>query len=108
LEGLAGLASMVVFGGPRSMIQVWLAGVASALPAESTARTSNVWLPSTSAGEMVSGEEHELQLPPSTRHWNVVPPSEAWNVNVGVVFPEGLAGPVSSAVSGAVRSTVQV
>jgi hypothetical protein len=42
LDGLPGLVSIVVFGGPTSMIQVWLAGLASVLPAGSVARTSNV------------------------------------------------------------------
>ena len=53
-DGLEGLESMVVLGGVRSTVQVWLAGVASVLPAASVARTSKVWLPAVSAGEIVS------------------------------------------------------
>ncbi len=33
LDGLPGLLSIVVFGGPVSMIQLWLAGEMSVLPA---------------------------------------------------------------------------
>src|SRR5580765_579328 len=90
------------------MIQVWLAGVASVLPASSIARTSKVWLPSVRAGESESGLEHDVQLPLSIRHSNVEPGSEELNVRVGVVLPEGLDGAESIVVSGAVRSTVQV
>ena len=41
-DGLEGLESMVVFGAVRSTVQVWLAGVASVLPAVSVARTWKV------------------------------------------------------------------
>ena len=41
LDGLPGLVSIVVFGGPMSMIHVWLAGL-SVFPAGSVARTSKV------------------------------------------------------------------
>jgi hypothetical protein len=41
-DGLPGLESIVVFGGPVSMIQLWLAGEASVFPAWSVARTSKV------------------------------------------------------------------
>jgi hypothetical protein len=44
------------------------------------------------------------QLPPSTRHSKVEPGSEALKVKVGVVTLEGLAGPLSIVVFGAVRS----
>src|SRR6478672_1210142 len=99
---------MVTLGAPVSITQVWLAGVPSALPAASTARTSKVWLPSVRAGEIVSGLEHGLQAPPSMRHSKVEPPSLELNAKVGVVRPDGLEGLESIVVSGAVRSIVQV
>src|SRR6266513_369974 len=98
---------MVVFGAVRSTVQVWLAGVASVFPAGSVARTSRVWLPSPSA-PVVSGLVQELQLPPSIRHSNVEPGSLALNANAGVVSFEGLGGPPSIVVFGAVRSIVHV
>src|SRR5215210_6804819 len=57
---------------------------------------------------MISGLPQEFQLPPSMRHSKVEPPSEELNAKVGVVFPDGLEGPESMVVFGAVRSTVQV
>ena len=54
-------AVTVTVGGPRSIDHVWLAGVASVLPAWSVARTSRPWLPSASAA-VVCGLVHELQL----------------------------------------------
>src|SRR6478672_10364713 len=74
-DGLEGLESMVVFGGVRSTVHVWLAGVASVLPAVSVARTWKVWLPAVSAGEIDSGLEQEGHLPLSRRRSNVAPPS---------------------------------
>src|SRR5207253_9808306 len=103
-----GLVSMVVLGGVGSMVQLWLAGVVSVLPAWSVARVLKVWLPSLSAGESVSGEAQAVQLPLSMRHSKVEPLSDELNVNVGVVLPEGLEGFESIVVFGAVRSTVQV
>src|SRR5204863_5921048 len=100
-------AVIVTVGGPESITQVKLAGVGSEFPARSLARTSNVWLPSVSAGEMVSGLEQNTQLLLSMRHSNVEPDSFELKVNVGVVLPEGLDGPESIVVFGAVRSIVQ-
>jgi hypothetical protein len=108
LDGLPGLVSIVVFGGPTSMIHVWLAGLPSVFPAGSVARTSNVWLLSASAGESVSGDVHGSHVPPSSLHSNVEPVSGELNVKVGVVLPEGLAGLESIVVFGAVVSIVQV
>ena len=108
LDGSAGLESIVVFGAVRSTVQVWLAGVASVLPAASVARTWKVWLPAVSAGEIVSGLVHDVQLPPSMRHSKVEPPSEELKPKSGVVSLDGSAGLESIVVFGAVRSTVQV
>jgi hypothetical protein len=44
--GSAGAEPIVVFGAVVSIVHVFVAGDASALPAWSTARTWNVWLPS--------------------------------------------------------------
>ena len=52
-DGSGGMESIVVAGGVRSTIHVYEAGEASVSPAESVARTSNVWLPSASAGASV-------------------------------------------------------
>src|SRR6185369_6876479 len=104
----AGLESIVVFGAVRSTVHVWLAGVASVLPAVSVARTWNVWLPAVSTGEIDSGLVHAVQLPPSTRHSKLEPPSEELKVKVGVASFDGSAGLESMVVFGAVRSIVQV
>ena len=61
------------------------------LAAASVARTSKVWLPPDSAGEIDSGLVQELQLPPSTRHSNVEPLSEELKLKLGVVLPDGSA-----------------
>src|SRR4051812_17607107 len=98
---------IVTVGGPRSIDQVWLAGVASRLPAASTARTSKVWLPSVSA-ELVWGLVQALQLPPSILHSNVAPPSGELKANVGVASLSSAGGSESRLVSGAVRSIAQV
>src|SRR5436305_2280081 len=86
---------------------MWLAGEPSTFPAPSVARTSTVWLPSSSAA-VVYGLVHDVQLPPSTRHWNVEPGSEEWNVKAGVALPSSAGGAESIVVSGAVRSIVHV
>jgi hypothetical protein len=107
-DGLAGLESMVVLGAVRSIVQVWLAGVASVLPAASVARAWKVWLPPVSAGEIDSGLVQDVQLPPSTRHSKVEPLSEELKLKLGVVLLDGSDGLESIVVFGAVRSTVQV
>ena len=78
------------------------------LAAGSVARTSKVWLPPDSAGEMVSGLVQELQLPPSTRHSNVEPLSEELKLKLGVVLPDGSDGLESIVVFGASMSTFAV
>ena len=78
------------------------------MPDVSVARTSNVWLPAASAGEIVSGLLQDVQLPPSTRHSNVEPGSVALKANEGVASFDGFAGPESIVVFGAVRSIVHV
>ena len=107
-EGSDGLESIVVFGGVRSTVQVWLAGVASVFPDVSVARTSNVWLPAVSAGEIDSGLVQDVQLPPSMLQSNVEPASFELKVKLGVVLLDGSAAFESMVVLGAVRSTVHV
>ena len=69
-EGLDGAELIVVSGAVRSIVQVWLAGVESVLPAWSVARMSNVWLPALSVAT-VWGLVQVVQLPPSMRHSKV-------------------------------------
>src|SRR6266511_4297811 len=107
-DGLEGLASIVVSGAVRSTVQVWLAGVWSALPAWSVARTSKVWLPSVRAGERVCGLVQDVQLPLSMRHWKLELGSLELKLKLGVASPDGFEGLASMVVSGAVRSMVQV
>jgi hypothetical protein len=57
------------------------AGVPSRLPAASIARTRKEWLPCLSPPKLI-GEEHACHAPPSRRHSNVLPFSEAENENV--------------------------
>ena len=78
------------------------------MPAWSVARTSKVWLPSVSAGEIVCGLVQDDQLPPSVRHSKLEPDSLELKLKLGVAFPEGFAGDESIVVLGAVRSTVHV
>ena len=83
-------------GGAVSTVKARLAGLASALPAWSIARTSNVWAPSARAA-IVSGELQAAKAPASTRHWKVAPGSLE-KVKVGVASFVGPAGPESSVV----------
>ncbi|MCB9573238.1 MAG: hypothetical protein H6709_14225 [Kofleriaceae bacterium] len=46
LSSAGGPTSIVTSGATLSTVQVYVAGVASTLPAPSVARTWNVWLPS--------------------------------------------------------------
>ena len=107
-DGSDGLLPMLVFGAVRSTVQLLVAGVPSVLPAASVARTAKVWLPSARAGESVSGLEHEVQLPPSTRHSKLEPDSEELKEKLGVLLFDGSDGLASIVVFGALRSTVQV
>src|SRR5947207_1256593 len=100
-------AVIVTVGGPRSIDQVWLAGVPSVLPAASVARTSKVWLPSASAA-VVCGLVQAIQLPASTRHAKVELGSLELKANVGVASLSSAGGAEPIVVFGAVRSTVHV
>ena len=89
---------IVVSGGVVSTENVRLAGVGSGFPAESFARTSNVWLPSVSV-EVVKGLVHGPHAPASTRHSNDAPPTDAVNSNVGVLSVVVPVGPAVIVVS---------
>ena len=78
------------------------------LPAVSVARTSKVWLTALNAGEIVSGVEQEVQLPPSIRHSKVEPVSFELKLKLGVVSLDGSDGLESIVVFGAVASTFQL
>ena len=80
-----------------------VAGDASVLPAASMARTDTVWAPSVSAPSS-TGWRTQPRTPESTLHWNVEPPSDAENPNVGVLSVVVAVGPESIVVSGAVVS----
>ena len=101
---------MVTGGAATSQVRV--AGVASALPARSTARTRNVCSPGSSSVNG-SGELHASNGAPSSEHSYVrstagVALSEAVNSNVVSRSPTRPAGPASSAVPGAVSSGTEV
>src|SRR5207253_611683 len=94
------------FGGVRSLVQAYTAGVGSTFPAPSTARTLNFCGPdrntSTRFGEVQAANGALLN-----EHWNVEPASVEVNVNVGSGLPTMLPG-FASTVSGGVVSTVHV
>ena len=84
-----------------------VAGVASALPTSSLARTVSLWSPVTSAG-VVNGLAHAVNTGVSIAHSYVAPASdENRNSTVGVATLVPSAGPEVIVVSGGVRSTVQ-
>ena len=78
------------------------------LPAVSVARTSKVWLPALSAGEIVAGLEQEVQPALSMRHSKVEPVSFELKLKLGVVSLDGSDGCESIVVFGAVASTSHV
>src|SRR5690606_35018819 len=62
------------------------AGLASTLPAASTARTAKAWRPSLIL-RTVTGDVHGANLPPSIEQVNVTLGSEAWKRNVAALAP---------------------
>ncbi len=111
-----GARSLVVGGGPErivvsgasvSTVKVRVAGVGSALPAGSIARTSKVCSPS-ARSPAGCGDWHAANAPPSTRHSNVVPGLSPVNSNSGVASPVGPDGPAVMLVCGGSVSTVKV
>ena len=89
----SGLAVIVVSGGVVSTVNVRLAGLASALPRPSIARTSKL-CSAPDNGPVVYGELQGANVPPSTRHSNVAGDSLVVNSKAGVVCLVAFAGPV--------------
>src|SRR2546421_9106069 len=103
-------SSSAALGAFVSRRQVQVSGVASTLPAASSARTSNVCDPSV-VGETACGLVQAVTAPPSSRHWKWSPPedgeaSDAVNVKLGDATLDGSPGFVAIAVSGRTVSTV--
>ena len=109
---VAGPEVNVVSGTVVSIRKVRVAGVASRLPARSTARMLNVYSPSFRVQVVGDGQvDHPLggaTMPgPSSRH-SIVAGSDAENANVALGVVIGPLGPLVKVVSGAVRSrTIQ-
>src|SRR4051812_166448 len=90
-------------GTGATTLNVLEAGVSSALPRASTARTENVYAPSAS-GPTTCGEPHGCSLPeaapgPSSRQRNPAPASSEANENDGVVESVSPLGPSVIVVS---------
>jgi len=85
-------------------VHAWLAGVASVLPAASTARAASVCAPEAS-GPGAYELEHEANAPPSRLHSNATPASPEASANVGEALL-GSDGVELKFVSGAVLSIV--
>src|SRR4051794_18681178 len=97
-DGIAALGAVV------STVKVRMAGLDSAFPAASTARTSNVCVPS-ARPEYPFGEAHPSQPPPSRRHSNLDDCSLEEKPNDASGLLVGSLGPESIVVSGAVESS---
>src|SRR4051812_3495074 len=77
-------AGVVAGALPVCTVHVRVAGVGSALPTASTARTANVWPPLLSPISDVGGE-HAAQAPPSRLHSNVAACSDVENASCATV-----------------------
>ena len=98
-----GPASIVVSGGTASVRHVREAGVGSALPAGSTARTLSVRVPTNSVTRYGVGHGcHSADV--SNRHSKLEPGSEARNVQPANVVHDTGPGPLAIVVSGGVTS----
>lgn len=98
--------SIAVEGGVVSTVKARVAGVWSALPTASTARTAKLCGPSPRLA-LVCGELHGLQPSPSSRHSNEAAPGPL-KAKLGVVSLTRPLGPESIDVSGAVVSIVKL
>ena len=96
-----------VFGAVRSTVQACVAGVASTLPAASSARTSNVCAASVSP-VYDAGLEQSANAPPSSRHSNPGPASDAVNEKLALVEFDADGGEEVMVVFAGVVSTVNV
>src|SRR4051794_34742037 len=100
--GPDGPLSSVTVGGVVSSVNTRSSGVASVLPASSTARTRTVWLPSTATFGLY-GDEQLAKAAPSIAHWRRAGDSLDPRVNAGVTLT-GSDGAADTVVSGARRS----
>ena len=82
---------IVVSGGVASMptLKVWVTGGCSTLPARSTARTRNVWLP-TVRSEYSIGASHCSNGSASKAHWNSMTGSLAVKLKIASKTPSML------------------
>ena len=99
----AGPASIVVCGAVVSIAKPRAAGAGSALPAGSTARTSNPCAPSASTGVTSPGTQ-PVNGAPSSRHSNRAPASSDANAKLWTALRETPSGPAVMVVSGATVS----
>jgi hypothetical protein len=107
LSGSGGDAVIVVSGSVRSIVQAWVAGVASVFPAKSVALTSKVCEPAASPVYAL-GEVQEAKAPASSLHSKVEPASEELKEKLASVELVGSAGLLAIVVWGSLRSIVQV
>ena len=108
--GSDGLVSIVVSGGVVSIVQLNEAGVGSALPTPSIARTWKVWSPSESPAYSF-GLVQAAKLPSSSLHSKLatsLPASVPLKLKLAEPLALGSSGLVSIVVLGAVVSIVQV
>jgi hypothetical protein len=100
-----GAAPIVVSGAAVSIVQLWIAGVPSGLPAASLARTWNWWAP---AARLVycRGDEQAVKVAPSSEHSNVEPASLAEKEKLALVLDVSAGGAAPIVVSGAAVSII--
>ncbi len=103
--GLAGVERNDVSGAVRSTVHANVSGVASMLPAASTARTANVWADS-ARPVYDAGLVHEPNAAPSSEHSKEGPASEAVNEKLAEVEVVAAAGVDVIVVFAGVVSTV--
>ena len=102
-----GAASMVVSGATVSIVHPYCAGVASAFPTPSVARTRNWWVP-LARPVYWRGDKHVTNGAPSSEHSNVEPDSLAEKLKLALVLAVAAGGPAEIVVSGATVSIVQL
>jgi hypothetical protein len=102
-----GAESIVVSGATLSIVQPWLAAVASAFPAASDARTRNWCVPAASP-VYARGEPQAEKVAPSSEHSNVDPGSLDEKLKLALVLEVKDGGAEEIVVSGATVSIVQL
>src|SRR5687767_5749275 len=101
---MSGSTESILVSGGSVIVQAWLAGVPSTLPAPSLARTWNSCRPG-ARFVYSAGEVQELNAGASRAHSKLEPPSLLENLNSALLLAVGSSGPKSIVVSGG-RSTV--